>query len=670
MLPPSSPHIEDAEDTEAEVKLGIAFGLVALAVAFCVGFKLESWKVDWLPESSAAVLIGFCASLIVIVEDDPDAALMSVFRFDMQFFMDWLVPPIIFEAALNMNVGAFVSNLRPTLLFAFAGTLFSTFVVAGVVFVGGQLGICYSLGPLASLTFGSLISATDPVAVLATFQALGVHPSLFSIVFGESVLNDAVAIVLYKTLTSFTHEEASVHAIVVALGSFVKIFCGSMLIGLLLGACSALTFKHLRLRDHEETVFYEVVLSFTFPWTAYFLAEAYELSGIVSILFAGMVVAVYTRVNLSVEGLQLMAGTYKCIAKIAETFVFVYLGMACVRMAKIGLFAGTTWRLFLLALLGCFVGRTHIFLGSWFFNRNQVQEGSFRSSPSGDDSDASSVQRTIPRSHQLIMWLSGLRGGVAFAIAASSWKQGDFPQKCGGSALGEVAMVDCRSEHVADDSTAILQITMLIAVFTTCVLGGSMPYVARWLQVVVVQTPPQSSPSMAAAFGTSGSSSPTLSGAMPSSSALKGLDNKAAPLLESSTTTGGVAATLSSGLVTTSPGGSSAPTPGPPGPQLGAQVTAVVEHSHSWLVRFLTHEENYTYLADEQPGTADRFIGRGSIFAAPGGVPRSFSDERSGHTPSSQRPAPLRRHSTHGSIPSLPTSYEPPPVPSTTRRNL
>ena len=152
MLPPSAPHVEDAEDTESEVKLGIAYGILSLAVTFCIGFKLETWKVDWLPESAAAVMVGVCASLLAILQDDPDSALMSVMRFDMQFFMDWLIPPIIFEAALNMNVGAFVKNLRPTLLFAFAGTLFSTFVVAAVVFFGGQLGLCYSLGPLASLT--------------------------------------------------------------------------------------------------------------------------------------------------------------------------------------------------------------------------------------------------------------------------------------------------------------------------------------------------------------------------------------------------------------------------------------------------------------------------------------------------------------------------------------
>ena len=69
-----------------------------------------------------------------------------------------------------MNVGAFFKSIRPTIFFAFAGTILSTFVVAAFVFGAGALGLCYPLSPLASLTFGSLISATDPVAVLSTFQ--------------------------------------------------------------------------------------------------------------------------------------------------------------------------------------------------------------------------------------------------------------------------------------------------------------------------------------------------------------------------------------------------------------------------------------------------------------------------------------------------------------------
>ena len=90
-----------------------------------------------------------------------------------------------------------------------------------------------ALGLLASLVFGSLISATDPVTVLAVFQALGVKVDLFSMVFGESVLNDAVAIVLSRTLLSFNSPDAHVDAasIAAAVLSFVVIFLGSALIG-------------------------------------------------------------------------------------------------------------------------------------------------------------------------------------------------------------------------------------------------------------------------------------------------------------------------------------------------------------------------------------------------------------------------------------------------------
>ena len=93
-----------------------------------------------------------------------------------------------------MNASSFFENIGPTMFFAFAGTFASTFVVGGLVWYAGQQGQCYPMGMLASLVFGSLISATDPVTVLAVFQKLGVKVDLFSMVFGESVLNDAVAI--------------------------------------------------------------------------------------------------------------------------------------------------------------------------------------------------------------------------------------------------------------------------------------------------------------------------------------------------------------------------------------------------------------------------------------------------------------------------------------------
>jgi len=256
-----------------------------------------------------------------------------------------------------------MANIKPTMFFAFVGTFLSTFVVGGLTWYAGQLGLCYPMGLLASLTFGSLISATDPVTVLAVFQALGVNSDLFSMVFGESVLNDAVAIVLSQTLLSFLVVPVSGASVMAAVRSFCVIFFGSTLIGVTSGILSSVAFKHLKLTIDNKYV--ELAISFCFPWTGYFISEALEMSGIVAILACGMVMAAFTRRVMSQEAVALSSDAYKGIATIAETFVFVYLGMAVITFP---IFHHTAWRLFGVATLACFVGRLHIYLGSALTN--------------------------------------------------------------------------------------------------------------------------------------------------------------------------------------------------------------------------------------------------------------------------------------------------------------
>jgi len=272
------------------------------------------------------------------------------------------------------------------------------------------------MGRYGEMSLGSLISATDPVTVLAVFQALGVKIDLFSMVFGESVLNDAVAIVLSRTLLSFNNPENPVDAehILGAGKLFLIIFVGSLLIGAVGGILSSLTFKLLDLRHHDEMLYMEAALSFVFPWCAYFVAEASELSGIVSIMSCGMVMATYTRPNFSPRAVRLTARAYKVVALIAETFVFVYLGMATITFP---IFTYTVWHFFFWATLACFVGRLHIYIGSFLTN-------CFR--------DATSKPLPISPAYSFVMWFSGLRGGVAFALASVSYVAGDFPSTCGG----------------------------------------------------------------------------------------------------------------------------------------------------------------------------------------------------------------------------------------------
>jgi hypothetical protein len=130
----------------------------------------------------------------------------------------------------------------------------------------------------------------------------------------------------------------------------------------------------------------------------------------------------------------------RCIALISETFVFIYLGMSI--PSSFPLFNGSIWIISFCGLIACFLGRIHVFLGSSFIN-------CFRN-------PASSPQ-PISRSYQCVMWFSGLRGGVAFAIASKSYHHRDFPQRCGGFHTIPPAWEHVCYESVENDGTAILQ---------------------------------------------------------------------------------------------------------------------------------------------------------------------------------------------------------------------
>ncbi len=124
--------------------------------------------------------------------------------FDPEIFFNVLLPPIIFHAGYSMKKRFFFRNIGSILTFAFLGTAISTFVVGGVMTGVTRLAPhLQSFTFVDSLHFGALISATDPVTVLAIFNDLHVDVNLYALVFGESVLNDAVAIVLTRTLEDY-----------------------------------------------------------------------------------------------------------------------------------------------------------------------------------------------------------------------------------------------------------------------------------------------------------------------------------------------------------------------------------------------------------------------------------------------------------------------------------
>mmetsp|Transcript_25620 Transcript_25620/g.39421 ORF Transcript_25620/g.39421 Transcript_25620/m.39421 type:complete len:139 (+) Transcript_25620:320-736(+) len=128
----------------------------------------------------------------------------------VNLFMIVLLPPIIFESGFNMEKKPFIRNIGTVLTYSFVGTFIAIIFSSSMFYMTGSLGITYEFTMKESWSFGSLISATDPVAVLAIFKQMDADENLYAIVFGESIFNDAISIVMYKTITNLGTDDTEV----------------------------------------------------------------------------------------------------------------------------------------------------------------------------------------------------------------------------------------------------------------------------------------------------------------------------------------------------------------------------------------------------------------------------------------------------------------------------
>lgn len=114
--------------------------------------------------------------------------------------MLFLLPPIIFEAGYNMKKKPFFRNFGSIMVYSFLGTFIAIFVSSFIIYGLSLTSFSPDFTFRESFAFGTLISATDPVSVLALFGDMNADQNLYSIVFGESIFNDAITIVMYRTI--------------------------------------------------------------------------------------------------------------------------------------------------------------------------------------------------------------------------------------------------------------------------------------------------------------------------------------------------------------------------------------------------------------------------------------------------------------------------------------
>ncbi|XP_071798417.1 sodium/hydrogen exchanger 6-like [Asterias amurensis] len=362
------------------------------------------------------------------------SAFVEKVNFDPEVFFNMLLPPIIFYAGYSLKRRHFFRNLGSILTYAMVGTAISCFVVGGIM---------YSLVVLVmkrtdfnlkdSLFFGALISATDPVTVLAVFHDLQVDVDMYILVFGESVLNDAVAIVLSRSVESYDSDSFEAGPILKSLGIFIGVFVGSFAIGSVMGCITAIVTKFTRIRDFPLL---ETAIFFIMSYMCYLMAEAAQLTGIVAVLFCGIMQAHYTYNNLSEESKKRTKEVAELAQFLAESFIFSYMGISMFNPRNQYWDAGFIFSAFFAILVGRFL---NIYPLSFLLNLGRKQK--------------------IPWNIQHMLMFSGLRGAIAFALA-----------------IRNTATVARQLSLTA---------TLIIVLITVVICGGMTTQMLTWLKIRV-----------------------------------------------------------------------------------------------------------------------------------------------------------------------------------------
>ncbi|KAJ8266936.1 hypothetical protein GJAV_G00136370 [Gymnothorax javanicus] len=391
------------------------------------------------------------------VSEVQDNEMLRKVTFDPEVFFNILLPPIIFHAGYSLKRRHFFRNMGSILAYAFVGTVISCFVIGLVMY--GCVMLMKQVDQLHGdffftdcLFFGAIVSATDPVTVLAIFNELRVDVDLYALLFGESVLNDAVAIVLSSSIVAYQPTGDNSHtfeasAMLKSLGVFLGVFSGSFALGVnsifginselpvapvclgrplgivcdtIVCDASVLQSEHRCLtiieglaeigRDVKsggtvithvtkftrlrEFPLLETALFFLMSWSTFLLAEACGFTGVVAVLFCGITQAHYTFNNLSPESQDRTKQLFELLNFLAENFIFSYMGLTLFSFQSHVFNA-----MFIIgAFLAVFLGRAaNIYPLSLLLNLGR--------------------RHKIGSNFQHVMMFAGLRGAMTFALS-------------------------------------------------------------------------------------------------------------------------------------------------------------------------------------------------------------------------------------------------------------
>uniref|UniRef100_A0A914VXT0 Sodium/hydrogen exchanger n=1 Tax=Plectus sambesii TaxID=2011161 RepID=A0A914VXT0_9BILA len=405
--------------------LTIAVWLLIVTIAKMV-FHVNEKFASIFPDSALLIMLGLGVGVVLNLVWPTQVYLHP------QLFFLYLLPPIALDAGYFLPNSAFFDNLFTILVYAVIGTIWNVASIGLTLYLlSGWFEAQTSL--LDLLLFASLISAVDPVAVLCVFEEIHVNQLLYICVFGESLLNDAVTVVLYHSFGSMTEiGEENLHAKDFVTGgiSFFVVSFGGVAIGLFWAVLTGFTTKHT---NHLNVV--QPLICLLFPYLAYLLAELVHISGILAIVACGLLMKQYLRGNISEKSMVTVKYFLKTLSSSCEAIIFVFLGLSTVSKNH-------DWNLpfILVTLAACLIARfIGIFALSSVVNRARVKK--------------------IGKMDQFIMAYGGLRGAVCYGLVMSL------------------------DEEIVPAKLMYVTTTVVVILFTVFIQGLTIKPLVYWLKI-------------------------------------------------------------------------------------------------------------------------------------------------------------------------------------------
>ena len=289
-----------------EHEVGVYIGLLLLA---CLVGVLAKW-ITHVPYTIALTLTGLAIGLLSWGPEITETG----FSKELIFFV--VLPPLLFQGALHIELNRLFANFWPILIFAVFGVFVSTFVIGGIMsWIGGINSL------LVALLFGALITPTDPVSVLAIFKQLKIPKDLRYLVEGESLFNDGTGVVIFGIILELITGEAE-FKVTNAIWEFFKVGISGGFLGMILGGFVFFVMK--RLDDH----LLENALCLVLAYGSFWVAEVFHLSGVIAVVVAGLLIGNFgRRLSMSSKTTETVETFFETIDFLINSILFILIGL-------------------------------------------------------------------------------------------------------------------------------------------------------------------------------------------------------------------------------------------------------------------------------------------------------------------------------------------------------